>query len=238
MRFTEDLLLFRLSNLPERLVSNAATVVRSLVPLAATFLAACTGDNPGLTDLQRDVARTEWMAVASEDAWIDLPQTLLVLERSFEPISEQRVLLPNHTTLPGDNFIYLRAEAASSLATAGMLRLRRVLAQAGGLPSPFTEAELEVLRSGEDMAGTLIWAEWESGADTTCVLATRRLDVTDRLLPDRAVALDILMRNCVHGDVEMALEPAGGRGVMFSAPEGMASGAPVRTLSPLAAPAL
>ncbi|MFP4240220.1 MAG: hypothetical protein ACLFRZ_13055, partial [Rhodosalinus sp.] len=130
------------------------------MPLAAAFLAGCTGDNPGLTDLQRGVARTEWVTVASEDAWIHLPQTRLVLERRFARISEQRLLLPNHTALPGDNFVYLRAEAPGFLAGAGRLRLQRVLAQAGGLPPPFTQAELGVLRSDEDTAGTLTWAEW------------------------------------------------------------------------------
>ncbi len=229
--------MLRWSSLSEGLIQRAAWTVRGLVPLVAAFLAACTGDNPGLTDLQRGVARTEWVTVTSEDAWLNLPQTRLVLERRFARISEQRLLLPNHTALPGDNFVYLRAEAPGFLADAGRLRLQRVLAQAGGLPPPFTQAELDILRSDEDTAGTLTWAEWASGAGTTCVLAIRRFDVGDRLLPGRAVALDMVMRNCVRGDVGEALEPAGPRSVGFPAPEGMAGGAPVRTLSPLAAPA-
>jgi hypothetical protein len=211
-------------------------VTRYIPVVAAALLAACTGDNPDLTDLQRDVARTEWITVSPEDAWVYLPHTRLVLERRFARVAEQRLLLPNLTVLSGDNFVYLRADTPGFLAEAGNLRLRRVLAQAGGLPAPFTEEDLRILRSREDGAGALTWTEWTSGAGTTCVLALRRLDVADRLLPGRAAALDMVMRNCVPGDAEAALAPAGPEMVAFPAPEGMARGAPVRTLSALAAP--
>jgi hypothetical protein len=46
----------------------------------------------------------------------------------------------------------------------------------------------------------------------------------------------MVLRNCVAGSAEAALEPAGAAAVSFGAPVGTASGAQPLTLSPLAAP--
>jgi len=184
-------------------------------------------------ETQQGVERAEWASIPQEDAWVNIPYTMLVLERRFADISEQRILLPNHTALPGDNFVHLRAEPRSD---GGLLSLDRALERAGGLAVPFTARELDSIRSRDDAAGTLNWAEWTDGAGTICVLVIRRMLIGMRLLPNQAVALDMVMRNCVRDGATAALAPAGPEAVSFGAPFGIERGGEQRNLSPLAAP--
>lgn len=188
----------------------------------------------GPSDLQSAVSRTEWVIVPQSRAWIRLPGSGLVMERRFGPVAEQRVTLPNRTTLHGDNFIYLRAIRSDA---PGVIRLEQALEQAGGLPQPFSRDDLSVMRSRTDELGALSWTEWSSGAGTTCVFALRRMTVSARILPRDAGALDMVMRNCVPGEVDAALAPAGADAVGFSAGARPAGHTPQRTLSTLAAPA-
>lgn len=204
--------------------------------VAGLVLSACTVNAPWTLDLQQRDARAEWMTVAAHEAWVNLPHTPLVLERQTQGVTEQRVLLPNATSLPGENFVYLSAQQPTFFVSGGRQQLQQVLAQVGGLPSPFTKEELQALRSREDSAGTLNWAEWTSGAGTTCALALRRLDHGNRMMPDGAIAIDMVMRNCVRGTIEQALAPAGPDMMALTAQNGRAQGEQARTLSPLAGP--
>jgi len=184
-------------------------------------------------DIQEGVGRAEWALIPTDESWMNFSGATLVLERRFADVREQRSLLPNHTSLPGDNFAHLRAVPPSDGA---LLSLDRALARAGGLPGPFVKDDLNVVRARDDAAGTLNWLEWTGGAGTTCVLAIRRLPINARVLPNQAIALDMVMRNCVRGDVTAALAPAAPEVVAFGAPYGAERGAKRRTLSPLAAP--
>lgn len=205
-----------------------------LVGAIIAFLSACTAPPMGPTELQSAISRAEWIIVPKAQAWIFVPDAQLVMERRVGPVAEQRVTLINRTTLNGDNFVYLRAIDANS---PGVIRLEQALEQAGGLPSPFSTADLDVMRSRSDGVGALSWTEWSSGAGTTCVFALRRMTVAARILPNRAGALDMVMRNCVVGEADAALRPAGEDAVGFPASARPAAGGSHRTLSPLAAPA-
>lgn len=175
----------------------------------------------------------EWVTHGAGRAWVNPPDVILVMERQLRTRTEQKLALPNRTSLPGDNFILL--QTVSTPNPLGM-RLETALDGLGGLPSPFSEDDLGVMRAREDSAGALAWAEWTSGAGTTCVLAMRRLTVGERALPDRVTALDMVMRNCVRGSADDALAPADARHVAYPAPRSTLPGAPQRILSPLAAP--
>jgi hypothetical protein len=201
--------------------------------LGAFMLSACETTINTRAEVEAGVARAEWVMVPPDTAWVNTPGATLVLERQFAEVREQRISLPNDTTLAGDNFIHLRAVAPSH---GHIFELDRALQQAGGLPAPFAEEDLDVMRSREDSAGTLTWTEWTNGAGTDCVMALRRVPAGVRLLPGRATALDLVMRNCVSGGVDAALAPAGPAAVAFPAPHGSDRGAEVLTLSPLAAP--
>ncbi len=184
---------------------------------------------PGLTG----AAPTDWVSRSSDHAWISPPGLILVMERQVRGRTEQKLALPNRTSLAGDNFIYLHT--VSTPNPPGM-RLEEALSGIDGLPLPFTEDDLSVMRGRDDSAGALAWAEWTSGAGTTCVLAMRRLTVEDRALPARVTALDMVMRNCVPGSADDALAPADARHVAFPSARGARQGASQRILSPLAAP--
>lgn len=151
--------------------------------------------------------------------------------RKHGQVAEQQIALSNQTTLPRDNFIYLRTVPRAS---PGVMQLSSIVAQAGGLPEPFSEDDLNAMRTVEDSAGALTWAEWTDGAGTTCVLALRRMTVRERVLP--AGALDMMMRNCVRGSAHDALEPATPGYVVVPASAQLTRGTPQRSLSPLAAP--
>lgn len=175
----------------------------------------------------------DWVTHGTGRAWVNPPDVILVMERQWRNRVEQKLALPNRTSLPGDNFIFL--QTVSTPNPLGM-RLETALDSIDGLPSPFSEDDLGVMRSREDAAGALAWAEWTSGAGTTCVLAMRRLTVGERALPERVTALDMVMRNCVRGSADEALAPADASHVAFPSPAGAGQGGPQRILSPLAAP--
>jgi hypothetical protein len=200
-------------------------LVLALVPLAACIRTP--------SEIQEGMERAEWALVQQQDSWVNMPGTTLVVERRYANITEQRTLLPNRTSLPGDNFAHLRAVPRSD---GGLLSLERVLERSGGLPPPFAKDDLNAMRSRDDAAGTLNWSEWSDGAGTNCVLAIRRMPIGVRVLPFQAIALDMVMRNCVRGDAAAALAPAGSEFVAFGAPYGVSRGAKQRNLSPLAAP--
>ena len=95
-----------------------------------------------------------------------------------------------------------------------------------------------------DMAGDLHWAR--SGRNRAgvlpCVLdasAVPGRPARRRLLPFSArtgKSTSVLMRNCVHDDPAVALGPVGPSVVAYPAHPAISEGAPLRTLSPLAAP--
>lgn len=180
--------------------------------------------------------RAEWLVRPLDEAWIHSPDSQLLLERRAAGLAEQRLVLPNHTGLRGENLIHVRTVAG--LSRGPRFDLDHTLTFIDGLPFPFAPADLTVMRSRSDAAGTISWTEWTNGAGLTCVLALRRLHVGARIIPGEASALDLVMRNCVNGDADEALVPAGPHAVAFPAPPGIAEGAPLRTLSPLAAPGI
>lgn len=198
------------------------------------LLAGCAEQTVlNLSDMEQSLARAEWTLVSEADAWVTMPGATLTVERRFANISEQRILLPNKTSLAGDNFAHLRGVPKTD---EDGLSLDYVLTWAGGLPGPFVASDLNVMRTRNDSAGTLIWSEWTDGAGTACVIAIRRMTIAVRLMPSGADSLDMLMRNCIRGEPEKALVPAGPGAVAFGAPARVAQGAAQRTLSPLAAP--
>lgn len=164
---------------------------------------------------------------------MNVPRSTVVLERRFADAREQRMALPNQTVLDGDNFIHLRAVSETD---GHIFDLERAVARAGGLPVPFRIDDLSVLRSREDAAGTLTWTQWTDGAGTFCVLAFRRLTAANRVLPNDVRAFDMVLRNCALESEDNALAPAEPESVAFGAPVGIAQGANVLTISPLAAP--
>lgn len=199
-------------------------------------LGGCVPNLPLPYQAQVALGRAEWHVRPINESWVNAPSSRLLLERQAAGLTEQKLMLPNHTSLRGENFIHLRA-------VSGSIRGRRFdldhsMTYTGGIPFPFSAEDLTIMRARSDAAGTLVWAIWMDGAGLTCVLALRRLHVGARIIPDGATAIDLVMRNCLRGDVEDALLPAGPLTVAFPAPPGMTEGAPRRTLSPLAAPGL
>ena len=179
--------------------------------------------------------RAQYTSVSASDAWINVPRSALVVERQLRGDRAQRILLPNHTYLTGDNVIYLRAIQNRPSGTLGVFDLEAMLRFIGGVPRPFTRQELSLMRSRSDATGTLTWTVWTDGAGTYCVLALRRLTERQRIVPFRSNAIDILMRNCVRGTEEEALKPATPAQVAYPTIGRNVPTSP-QTLSPLAAP--
>ncbi len=169
-----------------------------------------------------------------DEAWITVPGARMVLGRAVGPVAEQRILLPNKTSLRGDNIVLLKIHG-TSLNTAGRFLPVKFLKSQDADLFPFTDIEGLTFFSKTDDLGTLNWAEWSNDAGLTCVLALRRLDSGSRVIPGKRSAMDMVVRNCIHGTAEDALTPARATQVGFAAPQGRPGGAP-DMLSPLAGP--
>ncbi|MDO9526667.1 MAG: hypothetical protein Q7J57_14200 [Gemmobacter sp.] len=211
-----------------RALQRLCALVAGLVLLTACELAPI--DLP-VTLVQAEET-TQFIAVPLHQAWVAAPGAIFVSERDLVNSVEQRIGLANHTLAAGDNLLTLRARTRG-----GRLVYDEFLRRVGGLPEPFTSLTPGDLLTGEDALGPYLWAEERRGESTICVLAFRRLDSGARQMPGRSTVMDVMLRNCVNGDVEQALGPimaasVGNHPVYSKTP---AKGA-VRMLSPLAGP--
>ena len=210
-------------------------LARVLVPgLAAIMLAACGSFPLTYTEFQARLDEAPYVQQPLSSAWIRVPEAQLVLERRFRSVTEQRILLPNRTALRGENFVLLHSEA-SPLSVGGRFRPTELMASAGGTPYPFERFEDLAFRTTTDALGTMSWASWSNHAGLNCVLAFRRLDATTRTLMSGTGAMDMMLRNCIHGSEDAALAPIGPEAVGFAAITTEPAAAP-QMLSPLAGP--
>lgn len=198
------------------------------------MLAACGSFPLSYTEFQARLDGAPYVQQSLSSAWIRVPKAQLVLERRFRFVTEQRILLPNLTVLRGENFILLHSEE-SPLSVGGRFRPTELLASAGGTPYPFERFEDLAFRTTTDALGVVSWASWSNHAGLNCVLAFRRLDATARTLSSGTAAMDVMLRNCVHGSEDAALAPIGPEAVGFAAITTEPAAAP-QMLSPLAGP--
>ncbi len=173
-------------------------------------LSACGIRLPGNTDSPTELAEavTEFRVVPASRAFVSVPSAMLVMERDLGGAIEQRITLPNPTSLAGENVIMLRAQQGS-LARGTRFVLSEQLMQFGGAPSPFAGISEGALTATTDSFGDITYSTIRPGGDVVCVLAFRRTQTASRALPRGTGALDIMMRNCVSGTVERALAPIG-----------------------------
>lgn len=208
------------------------------LPLAALALSACstvTGNSSNGTAAQ-DFPMTPYSMVPAGRAWLNVPTGILTLQRTVGGATEQRIVLPNQTTMAGDNFILMRARGGNPSRESRM-KLESFISDAGGLPAPFRSADSSQLQSAEDAVGPYFFISQTAGPGAVCVLAVRPVTGAARLLPQGAGAIDVMMRNCVQGDQNAALEPIRaavlGRAVATGADGTQTT---LQNLSPFAAP--
>lgn len=206
------------------------------ISLLGLLVACAKVSLPGVPSLVERENVAQYRLVPDNRAWISAPQGLLTLERDLSGEKEQIVALPNETAMRGDNSILLRARVGDG-ADRPRFQLAEFLERVGGAPEPFGELNDSDLRSREDALGSYFWTEKRLGADTICVLALRRATIEGRPLPRGTNALDIMLRNCVSGTVEEALQPILAESVAFFPGAAVGAGPRAsRSLSPLAAP--
>ncbi|WP_323037389.1 hypothetical protein [Pararhodobacter sp.] len=184
--------------------------------------------NPGIETLENTV---QYAVVPASRSMVSAPQALVVFERNLGGAIEQRIVLPNDTTVSGDNVLHVRAQTSDS-SRLDQFDFDDLSARFGGMPSPFERLSASGLNSGTDSLGSFVYGTENIGTGTVCVLVMRRLGVGARPLPRGTRALDVVMRNCVNGTVQDALAPMSERalGVSGTAQSG------IHSLSPYAAP--
>lgn len=156
------------------------------------------------------------------------------MQRTIGNEVEQIVFLPNATSVPGDNKMILRASRRGGEG-AGRLRIEALRSRIDGFPAPFANVQLSDMVSTSDDLGAYSYAMIVYG-DITCALAVRKVNGTERPIPVRRNAMDAVMRNCVVGTIEEALQPIGAASFGYSGFTGPASTSGTRLLSPLSAP--
>lgn len=197
---------------PDRAVASGSLVRLVIVLTGLAALSACGIRLPGDTSSPTELAEavTEYRVVPASRAFISVPSAMLVMERDLGGAVEQRITLPNATSLAGENTIRLRAQKGT-LARGTRFVLEEQLAQFGGAPRPFTGIAEGGLTATTDEFGDITYSSMSPGGNVTCVLAFRRTQTASRALPRGTGALDIMMRNCVSGSVDRALAPIGAR---------------------------
>ncbi len=201
--------LFR--NIVDSALGRMSTGLRLVAGIAlAVGVSACQMTSQGGQSSRTELAEalSEYRIVPAGRAFITVPNAILVMERDLGVALEQRITLPNATTLAGENTIQLRAQTSRS-SSPTRLQLTEVLAQFGGVPSPFRALDDSGLSSSSDQHGDVTYTVLRPGGDVTCVLAFRRSRIGARPLPRGSSALDMMMRNCVAGSVQDALAPLG-----------------------------
>lgn len=185
-----------------------------LAAVALGVLSGCDGGQlstiSGRSPTELPEALTEWRPVPVSRAFVNIPEALIVLERELDGVVEQRVTLPNATSLSGENIVILRAQT-SRAASRSRLVLDDVLLQFGGPPSPFSALNEGALSALSDSFGDIVYSSMSAGPDHVCVLAFRRTQTASRALPRGASSLDLMTRNCVVGTTQTALAPIGER---------------------------
>lgn len=168
-------------------------------------------------------------------AWISAPEAQLVLQRELGFGSEQRISLRNRTLVPEDNLIVLRTRSGTS--ARGRLRFDEFARRVGEIPFPFGDVTSGELIGASDELGSYLWTEERFGGDTICVFGIRRLDSSMRQIPAGGGVMDVMLRNCVVGTAEEALQPL--LAASTGSPTIARSGADQsRLISPLAGPTL
>lgn len=200
----------------------------------ATLLFGCVTFPVDSEEFRNAQSRAPFVQRLLQHAWVATAESQMIVERAYGPITEQRILLTNKTSIRGDNMILLRAHG-TELASVGRLRPAVLLRSTDALFPPFTDFNILNFSSRVDMLGVLNWAEWSNNAGLSCVLAFRRLDGASRIIPSGAAVIDMVLRNCVNGSVEQALAPALPAQAGFAATD-QVQGRP-QMLSPLAGPA-
>jgi hypothetical protein len=174
-------------------------------------------------------------AVRAEQAWINAPEAQMVLQRELPRTTEQRISLRNRTLVPGDNLMALRTR--SGLRARGPLRFEELVRWVGEIPAPFANVTPGEMISDSDELGSYLWTEEAFGNDTLCVLGIRRVDSSMRQIPSRDDVMDVMLRNCVIGTAEDALQPLLAGSITSPALAQVGSGE-TRLISPLAGPTI
>jgi hypothetical protein len=201
----------------------------------AFALTACA-NMPVLPTIGEEPAPPPFSQAQVANAWVAPAGGILAMDRQIGAEREQIVGLVNDTALPGDNFLWLRARATNR-DSPGRFMLNDLVSRVGGIPPPFTGLSDRDLHSGSDSLGPFFWLEYRAGETTNCVLAIRRTDASRRILPAGTNMLEIMLRNCIQGSIETALNPIRDSQIGVGAPgANLLPNGGSRMLSPLAAP--
>jgi hypothetical protein len=174
----------------QRAVRRVVAVV--LASLLAPILAACApgdGDrtatglyrvmnstrNPAVEQLEHGA---EFGIVPATRAMVHAPQALLVMERRLGGAVEQRIVLPNATSVRGDNVLHVRAQTETT-ARSGEFNFNDIAVRFGGLPAPFERANPGSLLSGSDALAAMsmrarTWASTRSACWSCAASAPAR----------------------------------------------------------------
>lgn len=137
-----------------------------------------------------------------EIAW--RPTTALAaIQRRVADDRETVFVLENHTSIGGENTLMF---IAYNEPQPPVFEYDPLLERLPGSSTPFTSEDYGALLRAEDSMGPFVWLE-KSSDETSCVLALRRLQPSQVPLEIGLATVDMVLRNCIEGEVETALAP-------------------------------
>jgi hypothetical protein len=163
-----------------------AGALRLLATLACCVAVAACEDGQGAVDV--DVSSSVDMAPL--DAVEDEGFADVMIPVAATPARSGLRLLPNATSLPGDNYVLVRP----ARGFGGPMSLEAALRSAAPLPAPFEYAIASDFAAATP--GGVRYLARSPAEGVTCALAV-----------GASGSSSVIMRNCVNGDVSLALAP-------------------------------
>jgi len=179
-----------------------------------TLVAGCGQSNPFASSRgSKDV--DERRLIAPADLWIVPKTSSFALSGRLEGDDYQLIGLENKSNMEGDNFLLLVAKG-SRIQKREVFDPASVLGKLNINTAPFYGLKDSELRQRRVGGGKLFWKETGASGKVKCVLGLRRITEEQMSLPRNVFALEMILRNCVIGSFEDALEPILDRGVFYS----------------------
>lgn len=217
---------------PFQRLSQKMTAISALF---LSLMSGCSENNP-LGQVRESTGLSERRLINPSELWVLPKDASFALGGRLDGDNYQLIGLENLSNMEGDNFLLLISKGSKSQKRQNFDPIKP-LQNLKLSTAPFYDLGDSQLRQKTLGAGKVFWKENGTGGKVNCVLGFRRITEEQVSLPRNIFALEMILRNCVRGSYDSALNPILDRGLYVSM-NSLPSNKPSSPLwiSPLAGP--